>query len=256
METATGRAPAGMDTAEWETRIELAAVYRVFAAMGIDDLIYTHISARVPGPERHFLINPFGLMYEEVTASNLVKIDLAGNPVDAGSHPVNHAGFVIHSAFHEGLAGANCVVHLHSEAGCAVAACRDGLLPASQYVFFSGGGIATHDYEGLALEDDEKARLVADMGENKWMVLRNHGLLTIGETVAEAFFHMFNFEKACRIQVKAMAGGTEMLSLPSEEVQARVHAQRPVSFDLGGWGEKELAAWMRKLDRDGADDRR
>ena len=247
------RAPRGMGTAEWQTRVELAAVYRVFAAMGMDDLIYTHISARVPGPERHFLINPFGLMYEEVRASNLVKIDLAGDPVDPGSYPVNHAGFVIHSAFHDGTPDANCVIHLHSEAGCAVAAQKDGLLPLSQYAFFSGNGVAYHDYEGLALDADEKGRLVAHLGGRKWMVLRNHGLLTVGRTVAEAFFHMYNLEKACRIQVRAMAGGTAALQMPPQAVQDKTMAQRPVGRDLGDWGEKELAAWMRKLDREQPD---
>jgi ribulose-5-phosphate 4-epimerase/fuculose-1-phosphate aldolase len=252
--TAARTAPPGkVDAAEQQTRIQLAAVYRIFARMGMDDLIYTHISARVPGPERHFLINPFGLMYEEVCASNLVKIDLAGNPVEAGAYPVNHAGFVIHSAFHEGTPNANCVIHLHSEAGCAVAAQKDGLLPLSQYAFFSGNGVAYHDYEGLALDAAEKGRLVAHLGDRKWMVLRNHGLLTVGRTVAEAFFHMYNLEKACRIQVAAMAGGKAALEVPPEAVQRKTMAQRPVGLDIGDWGEKELAAWMRKLDREAPD---
>lgn len=250
---AAAQTPVEMSPAERAVRTELAAVYRIFARMGLDDLIYTHISARLPGPEAHFLINPFGLMFNEVTASNLVEIDLNGQPVHPGSYPVNHAGFVIHSAFHEGTPDANCVIHLHSENGCAVAAQNAGLLPVSQYYFFSGGGVAYHDYEGLALDADEKERLVAHLGDKKWMVLRNHGLLTVGASVPEAFFHMYNFEKACRIQMKAMAGGRAELEIPPAAVQAKVEAQRPVGLDLGGWGEKELAAWMRRLDREEPD---
>lgn len=249
---ASDRGATEISAEEWKIRTELAAVYRIFARMGLDDLIYTHISARVPGEEPRFLINPFGLMYEEICASNLVEIDLEGNPVRADSYPVNHAGFVIHGAFHEGTEGADCVIHLHSEDGCAVAGREEGLLPVSQYYFFSGGGVAYHDYEGLALDTEEKTRLVAHLGTRKWMVLRNHGLLTVGGTVAEAFFHMYNFEKACRIQVRAMAGG-EGLQIPPPEVQAKTEAQRPVGLDLGAWGEQELAAWMRKLDREEPD---
>ncbi len=241
-----------MSDAEWDTRVALAATYRVFAEMGMDDLIYTHISARLPDAPEHFLLNPFGLMFEEVTASNLVKVDLEGTPVDPDSAPVNRAGFVIHSAFHAGCHRANCVIHLHSEAGCAVAAQKDGLLPLSQYYFFSGGGVAYHAYEGLALDDDEKARLVDDLGDKNWMVLRNHGLLTVGHTVAAAFFHMYNLERACRVQVAARGGGAA-IELPAKTVQEKTQAQRPVSLDLGEWGQRELAAWMRKLDRAGSD---
>jgi ribulose-5-phosphate 4-epimerase/fuculose-1-phosphate aldolase len=249
----TAEYPIGRFTSEEQRiRTELAAVYRIFARMGMDDLIYTHISARLPGDEPRFLINPFGLMYEEVRASNLVEIDLQGKPTHADSYPVNHAGFVIHGAFHEGTEGADCVIHLHSEDGCAVAGRAEGLLPVSQYYFFSGGGVAYHDYEGLALDTEEKTRLVGHLGDKKWMVLRNHGLLTVGATVAEAFFHMYNFEKACRIQMRAMAGG-EGLQIPPAAVRAKTEAQRPVGLDLGAWGEQELAAWMRKLDRDEPD---
>jgi ribulose-5-phosphate 4-epimerase/fuculose-1-phosphate aldolase len=250
---AAARTAMDMSAAERKVRTELAAVYRIFARMGLDDLIYTHISARLPGPEPHFLINPFGLMYREVTASNLVEIAPDGTPVHADAYPVNHAGFVIHSAFHHGTPDANCVIHLHSEDGCAVAAQKTGLLPVSQYYFFSGGGVAYHDYEGLALDADEKHRLVANLGAKKWLLLRNHGLLTVGASVAEAFFHMYNFEKACRIQVKAMAGGGTELQIPPSAVQAKTEAQRPVGLDLGAWGEKELAAWMRRLDSEEPD---
>ncbi len=249
---ASDRDVAEPSAEERKIRIELAAVYRIFARMGLDDLIYTHISARLPGDEPRFLINPFGLMYEEVCASNLVEIDLDGNPVHADSYPVNHAGFVIHGAFHGGTEGADCVIHLHSDDGCAVAGRQDGLLPVSQFYFFSGGGVAYHDYEGLALDAEEKTRLVSHLGDKKWMVLRNHGLLTVGRTVAEAFFHMYNFERACRIQMRAMAGGAG-LQIPPPAVQAKTEAQRPVGLDLGAWGERELAAWMRKLDREEPD---
>jgi ribulose-5-phosphate 4-epimerase/fuculose-1-phosphate aldolase len=237
-----------------ETRVreQLAAVYRIFAARGMDDLIYTHISARVPGDHDHFLINPFGLMYEEVTASNLVKVDLDGTIVE-GEHPINQAGFVIHSAIHALAPDAHCVIHLHTDAGVAVSCQKDGLLPISQFNLFAYGGVAYHDYEGLALDDDEKPRLARDLGSARMMILRNHGTLTVGSTVAEAFFHMYNLERACRVQVLAQAGGrAEVLPMPETAVRKSENF-RPVGTRFGGYGEIELAAWMRKLDRDGAD---
>jgi ribulose-5-phosphate 4-epimerase/fuculose-1-phosphate aldolase len=238
---------------ERQTREDLAAVYRVFAAKQMDDLIYTHISARVPGDEDHFLINPFGLMYEEVTASNLVKIDLQGNIVEDSPYPINYAGFIIHGAVHEAVPGAHCVIHLHTDSGVAVSCQREGLIDASQFGMFLPGGIAYHDYEGLAFDDAEKPRLVDDLGACKAMILRNHGTLTIGETVAEAFFHMYNLERACRVQVLAQAGGqAEMLPIPPEIV-AHTRAQKPEGARLAGIGKLELAAWKRKLDRMGSD---
>ena len=234
---------------EQTVREELAAVYRIFGLQGMDDLIYTHISARIPGPDHHFLINPFGLMYEEVTASNLVKIDLQGNIVEDSGYPINHAGFVIHGAIHEMAPDAHCVIHLHTDSGVAVSCQRDGLLDASQFAMFLPGGVAYHDYEGLALDDDEKPRLVADLGDRKAMILRNHGTLTVGETVAEAFFHMYNLERACRVQVLAQAGGqAEVIRIPSSIVE-RTRSQKPVGTRFGGYGQLELGAWMRKLDR-------
>ncbi|MDP6565765.1 MAG: class II aldolase/adducin family protein [Alphaproteobacteria bacterium] len=238
-----------VSAAEWEQRVKLAAVYRIFARLGWDDLIYTHISARVPGPEGHFLINPFGLMYEEVTASNLVKIDLAGERVDPDEpNQINYAGYIIHSAVHEVHAAIHCVIHLHTDAGVAVASQRDGLLPLSQFNLFQYGGVAYHDYEGLALDADEKQRLVADLGECRMMILRNHGTLTVGETVEEAFFHMYNLERACAIQIAARAGGAELALIP-EAVMAEYRRDKPVGSRFGGFGALELAAWMRKLDR-------
>lgn len=238
---------------EQRVREELAAVYRIFAARGMDDLIYTHISARVPGEDDHFLINPFGLMYEEVTASNLVKIDLEGNIVEESEHPINYAGFVIHGAVHEAMPEAHCVIHLHTDSGVAVSCQKDGLIDASQFCMFLPGGVAYHDYEGLAFNADEQPRLVADLRDRKAMILRNHGTLTVGATVAEAFFHMYNLERACRVQVFAQAGGqSELVPIPPDIV-AHTRAQKPEGTRFGGYGALELAAWMRKLDREGAD---
>ncbi|MBT5896683.1 MAG: class II aldolase/adducin family protein [Rhodospirillaceae bacterium] len=236
---------------EWEQRVKLAAVYRIFARMGWDDLIYTHISARVPGPEQHFLINPFGLMYEEVTASNLVKIDLAGERVDPDEpNQINYAGYIIHSAVHEALPDIHCVIHLHTDSGVAVACQKEGLLPVSQFNLFHYGGVAYHDYEGLALDADEKQRLVADMGDHRMMILRNHGTLTIGGDVGEAFFHMYNLERACKIQIAAQAGGNGELALIPEDTMEGYQQDRPVGTRFGGYGCLELAVWIRKLDRE------
>ncbi len=242
-----------VSVAEWNQRVKLAALYRIFARMGWDDLIYTHISARVPGPEEHFLINPFGLMYEEVTASNLVKIDLDGERVDPDEpNQINYAGYIIHSAVHEALPEIHCVVHLHTDSGVAVASQKDGLLPLSQYNLFQYGGVAYHDYEGLALDADEKQRLVADLGAHHMLILRNHGTLTVGETVDEAFFHMYNLERACKIQIAAQAGGAELALIPEETMEV-YRRERPVGTRFAGYGDLELAAWMRKLDREEPD---
>jgi ribulose-5-phosphate 4-epimerase/fuculose-1-phosphate aldolase len=240
--------------AEWDQRVKLAAVYRAFGRMGWDDMIYTHISARVPGPEHHFLINPFGLMYEEVTASSLVKIDLEGNKVDPDEpHEINYAGYIIHSAVHEAREDAKCVVHLHTDHGVAVSCQKDGLQPVSQFNLFHYGGVGYHDYEGLALDADEKQRLVADLGERNMMILRNHGTLTVGETVGEAFFNMYNLERACKIQVMAQAGGNDGLIQIPDDVMDKYRQDKPVGTRLGHYGDVELAAWMRKLDREEPD---
>ena len=239
---------------EWDQRTKLAAVYRAFARMGWDDLIYTHISARVPGPEAHFLINPFGLMYEEVTASNLVKIDLAGEKVEADEpNEINYAGYIIHSAVHEALENIHCVVHLHTDWGVAVASQKNGLLPLSQFNLFHYGGVAYHDYEGLALDADEKQRLVGDLGVHRMMVLRNHGTMTVGETIGEAFFHMYNLERACKIQIAAQAGGEGDLALIDKATMKEYQREVPEGTRFGDYGSLELAAWMRKLDREEAD---
>ena len=206
--------------AEWQVRVDLAACYRIVAHFGWDDLIFTHISARVPGPERHILINPFGLLFEEVTASSLVKIDLDGNKVLESPYEVNRAGYMIHSAVHEARDDAHCVIHLHTKAGVAVAAQRDGLLPVTQQAMFAVADIAYHDYEGVVLDDDEKGRLVADLDDHKYMILRNHGLLTCGRNVSEAFFAMYFLNTACEIQVMAQTGNAALTAIPKTVIDA------------------------------------
>src|SRR5215475_11603690 len=179
---------------EWKVRVDLAAAYRLVALYGWDDLVFTHISARVPGPEHHFLINPYGMMFEEITASSLVKVDLEGKIVMESEYQINPAGFTIHSAVHAAREDALCVMHLHTECGIAVSAQENGLLPISQQSLFALASLAYHNYEGLALNENEKPRLVADLGNKQNLILRNHGLLTIGANAAEAFLGMYNLE--------------------------------------------------------------
>lgn len=192
---------------EWQARVDLAAAYRLIARFGWDDLIFTHLSLRVPGEPGHFLINPYGLLFEEVCASNLLKIDILGNKVMDSPHPVNPAGFVIHSAIHSAREDAHCVIHLHTIHGQAVAAQKDGLLPITQTAMMLHGGVAYHDYEGVAVELDERERLVRDLGEESVMILRNHGTLAVGEDVAAAFARIYFLERACEAQIAAQAGG-------------------------------------------------
>src|SRR5947209_10928221 len=199
---------------EWQARVDLTAAYRLVALHGWDDLIFTHISARLPGADHHFLLNPYGMMFEEVTASSLVKIDLTGNKVTDSPHFINPAGFTIHSAVHEARADALCVMHLHTRHGIAVSAQKNGLLPLSQQAMFALSSLAYHDYEGLALDVEEKPRLVSDLGDKKFMILRNHGLLTTGRTAAEAFLGMCLLERACEIQIMAQSGGGELAKIP------------------------------------------
>src|SRR5512139_975467 len=192
---------------EWQARVDLAAAYQLVADFGWDDLVFTHISARIPGPEHHFLINPYGLMFDEITASSLVKVDQHCSKLSDSPFPVNPAGFVIHSAIHAVREDAACVLHTHSRAGVAVSAQKCGILPISQQSTFVLGSLAYHDYEGVALRDDEKPRLQADLGRANYLVLRNHGLLTVGKSIADAFLNMYIFENTCRIQLDAQAGG-------------------------------------------------
>jgi ribulose-5-phosphate 4-epimerase/fuculose-1-phosphate aldolase len=232
---------------EWQARVDLAAAYRLVALYGWDDLIFTHISSRVPGPEHHFLLNPYGMMFDEVTASSLVKIDLEGNRVVDSPYFINPAGFTIHSAVHAAREDALCVMHLHTDYGIAVSAQKDGLLPLSQQAMFALASLAYHDYEGLALDEDEKPRLVADLGNKKFMILRNHGLLTVGRNAAEAFLDMFLLERACKIQILAQSGGGELAPIPNT-ILGKVASQ----MDAVTVGQGAALTWpglLRKLDR-------
>jgi ribulose-5-phosphate 4-epimerase/fuculose-1-phosphate aldolase len=232
--------------AEQQARVDLAAAYRLAALNGWDDLVYTHISASVPGEHGHFLINPFGLGFDEVCASNLVKIDIAGNIVGASEHPVNATGFAIHAAVHAARADAVCVMHLHNTAGIAVSLQPEGLLPASQHALRFHRQLAYHEYEGLAFTPSEAERLVDHLGDKPAMLLRNHGTLTAGRTVAEAYVLMATLIKACEIQLQAQAGGMELV-LPSTAVAARTAEQL---LDGGAIeGVLEWPALLRKLDR-------
>jgi ribulose-5-phosphate 4-epimerase/fuculose-1-phosphate aldolase len=233
--------------AEWEQRVALAACYRLVARFGWDDLVFTHISARVPGPEHHFLINPYGLMFDEVTASNLVKVDLAGRKVMDSPHAVNPAGFTIHSAIHAARDDAGCVLHVHSVNGIAVSAQHEGLLPLSQHAIFVLGQLAYHDYEGVALNADEKPRLVRDLGDKRFLILRNHGLLTVGPTVADAFVAMYLLETSCMIQVRAQAGGGRLVKIGQEIVDGAANQWQQVTH--GADGAIAWPALVRRLDR-------
>ena len=237
---------APMSEAERRTRVDLAAAYRLAALNGWDDLVYTHISASVPDEPGHFLINPFGLSFDEVCASNLVKIDIDGNIIGTSEFPVNATGFALHAAVHAARADAFCVMHLHNTAGIAVSLQKDGLLPGSQHALRFHGCLAYHDYERLAFTPAEGERLVADLGDKPAMLLRNHGTLTTGRTVAEAYVLMATLIKACEIQLQAQAGGGELV-LPSAAVAGRTAEQL---YDGGAIeGAIEWPALLRKLDR-------
>lgn len=232
---------------EWQVRTDLAACYRILAMYGWDDLVFTHISARVPGSDEHFLINAYGMFFEEITASSLVKVDLDGNKISDSPYPVNPAGFVIHSAVHEARHEAACVLHTHTKAGIAVSAQSDGLLPISQTSLFPYSMLSYHDYEGVALHDAEKARLVADLGLNNALILRNHGLLTIGSTIADTFLLMYLLETACQIQIMAQSSGGDLISVPQPIVDGIQKQAEQVTKGRGG-----ALVWpglLRKLDR-------
>ena len=238
--------PGTVSPAERQLRIDLAAAYRLAALHGWTDVIYTHISLRVPGPEHHFLINPFGLAFDEITASSLVKIDMDGNKLSDSPYPVNAAGFVIHSAVHMARPDALCVMHLHNDDGISLSMCGEGLLPLSQHAMMFYNRIGYHDYEGIALSLDERARLIADLGPHKAMVLRNHGLLTCGGTVAEAYMRMNYLDKAARTQMKAMAA-TSDLRMPPPEVAEHTASQH--AADRSPLGNREWPSLLRRLDR-------
>jgi ribulose-5-phosphate 4-epimerase/fuculose-1-phosphate aldolase len=230
---------------EWQARVDLAALYRLVALHGWDDMIYTHISARLPGPEHHFLINPYGMLFEEITASSLVKIDLEGQVLQETPYFINPAGFTIHSAVHAAREDAMFVMHLHSDQGVAVAAQRDGLLPITQHALIVQPFLAYHDYEGIALNLDERERIVADLGSKNLMLLRNHGTLSVGPTAGDCWIGMYFLEKACAQQVMALSAGRENVMLAPEAAQEEVRGQ--VSRGMGG-----RLVWpgcLRKLDR-------
>ena len=233
---------------EWRLRVDLAACYRLVARYHWDDLIFTHISARVPGPDHHFLINPYGMLFSEITASSLVKIDLEGRKVMDSAYDINPAGFVIHSAIHAAREDARCVLHVHTLNGVAVSAQQGGVLPISQQSIFVLASLGYHAYEGVALNDDEKPRLVRDLGDKTFLMLRNHGLLTVAESVADAFLFMYLFETACTIQVRAQAGGGELVSIDPRIVAGATAQAKQVTRNAGG-----ALAWpalLRRLDRE------
>jgi ribulose-5-phosphate 4-epimerase/fuculose-1-phosphate aldolase len=248
-ERVLANAPIGED--ERQVRIELAACYRLAQKYGWDEIVFNHISARVPGPDHHFLINPFGLTFEEVTASNLVKVDLEGRIIGAAKYPINAAGFTIHSAVHAARADAMCVLHTHTVAGVAVSCQRQGLLPLNQWSMQFTDRLAYHDYEGIALDLDERARLVADLGDKFVMVLRNHGMLTCGRSVAEAFKLMHNLERSCRAQLAIQASNAE--TAPLSAAVARKTAGQYANFydkiEVKGEPDSEWAAFKRMLER-------
>jgi ribulose-5-phosphate 4-epimerase/fuculose-1-phosphate aldolase len=232
---------------EWRTRVDLAACYRLVARFGWDDLIFTHISARVPGEGHVFLINPYGMTFDEVTASSLVKIDLEGRKLIDSPYEINPAGFTIHSAIHGAREDAACVLHTHSLNGVAVSATKAGVLPVSQQSIFVLASLAYHDYEGVALLEGEKPRLVRDLGNRTFLMLRNHGLLTVGTSIADAFLYMYLFESACTIQLRAQAASSELISIDPKIVAGATMMAKQATRSAGGG-----LAWpalLRKLDR-------
>src|ERR1700722_17922276 len=240
----TSPAPSAAEAA---VRVDLAACYRLVALYGWDDLIFTHISARVPGPEHHFLINPYGMLFEEITASSLVKIDLAGTPVEPTPYPVNPAGFTIHSAVHAAREDAVEVWHVHGTDRVPVSAQKGGVLPISQQSLFVLSSLGYHDYEGVALNDEEQPRLVADLGRNTFLMLRNHGLLAVGRTIPDAFLSLYTFATACTIQVRAQSGGGELVAVDPRIIAGAGAAAKAATKGAGG-----ALAWpglLRMLDR-------
>jgi ribulose-5-phosphate 4-epimerase/fuculose-1-phosphate aldolase len=231
---------------EWKIRVDLAAAYRLVNHYGWDDLIFTHISARVPGPEHHFLINPYGMTFDEITASSLVKVDLDGKIVEPSPYFINPAGFTIHSAVHAAREDALCVMHLHTVAGVAVSSQAHGLLPLNQTAMTLGGQIAYHEYEGIALDHAERPRLVADLGDKKAMMLWNHGTLTVGPSVQSAFLTMYFLERACATQVATLAGNSE-IHQAAESVKELVTKQ--ASYGMGMLENLAWAPLLRRLDR-------
>jgi len=232
---------------EWNLRVDLAAAYRLIADYGMSDLVYTHISARIPGPGHQFLINPYGLLFDEITASSLIRVDHACTKLSDSPFPVNPAGFTIHSAIHQARDDIGCVLHTHTRAGIAVSCQVAGLMPLSQQATFVLSSLAYHDYEGIALRDDEKPRLQAALGDKQCLILRNHGLLTVGRTVADAFIAMYTLESACRIQVDALSGGQPLNPIDLAILHRMAEFSRAAAPGAGS-----VLAWpalLRKLER-------
>ncbi len=232
---------------EWKLRTDLAAAYRLVAHFGWDDLIFTHISARLPGTDHHFLINPYGMTFDEVTASSLVKIDLEGKKLMDSPYEINPAGFTIHGAIHAAREDAKCVLHTHSLDGVAISATKQGILPISQQSIFVLASLAYHDYEGVALHEGEKPRLVRDLGDKNFLMLRNHGILTVGSSIADTFLFMYLFEACCTIQVRAQSTHDELITIDPKIVAGAQMAAKQVTRSAGGG-----LAWpglLRKLDR-------
>lgn len=237
------------DAEEWEVRCDLAAAYRLIAHFGMDDLIYTHLSARLPGKEHRFLLNPYGPMFDEIRASSLVVVDPEGHAIEKDQESkINNAGFTIHSAVHMSRDDAQCVMHTHTLGGMAVAAQEQGLLPLNQMSMELYGRIAYHDYEGIADDLAERERLARDLGDKDVMILKHHGLLTVGRTVAEAFHNMYYLEQSCRIQIAATQGG-QKITLPPDEVVAHTVAQSNRYRESKSFGSRAWAALKRRLDR-------
>jgi ribulose-5-phosphate 4-epimerase/fuculose-1-phosphate aldolase len=234
---------------EWAVRVDLAAAYRLVAHYRWEDLVFTHITARVPSTEDQFLINPYGMFFDEITASSLVKIDVHGTKIQDSPYQVNPAGFVIHSAIHAARHDAKCVLHTHTLNGVAVSTQRAGLLPISQHSISVLGSLGYHDFEGPALRDDEKPRLVADLGDRTSLILRNHGLLTVGETVADAFVAMYYLEASCAIQVRAQSGGGELIPVPKDIIESAYAQVMAAGRPRGGRGLLVWPGLLRRLDR-------
>ncbi len=237
-----------VSTEEWQVRTDLAALYRLVARFGWDDLVFTHITARVPGDGHHFLINPYGLLYDEMRASNMVKIDLQGNKVMDSPFEINPAGFVVHSAVHEVREDAGCVIHWHSKAGVAVSAQKNGLLPISQQATLPLASIAYHDYEGIAVDEEERQTLQRDLGDKMFYILRNHGLLVVGHSVADAFLSMYILETACQIQLAAQSGGSELIHVGQAIIDDTARTAAAATRGMGG--NIAWPALLRRLDRE------
>ncbi|NRA69806.1 MAG: class II aldolase/adducin family protein [Gammaproteobacteria bacterium] len=229
---------------EWQTRVDLAACYRLVTHFGWDDLIYTHLSARLPGTD-HYLVNAFGLAFDEVTASNLVKVDLQGNILDDTPFKINPAGFTIHSAVHEARPDAHCVIHLHTNATIAVATQKEGLQPYSQYSMFSLSSLGYHQYEGLAVNESEKKRLQSDLGLNNHLLLVNHGGLTVGPTIGDAFMRMYDLQRACEIQLLLQAAGQPAIKVP-QPILDNIYSQAKVVHTGSTGGQVTWPAMLRK----------